>query len=224
MRVFLYVFCLFGVINNIYSQDTICFLNKTSQAVKVDEVGIEEIKYHRFSNLDGPLYVAGKKEIRYIKYANGHVDSMTVVSQPKSVASSQIISVHTLKTPVTNDGKIFINRDKLSYNGKAIGEIELLRIISGEPNAEKKLILLKEYDKMKAFRKKQHLFGFVGLGAGLLLPTIGFAVSNGTNDGGPFAIGFLAALSIGVPGAIISGIFKHQRTKQKIAVAKLYNN
>ncbi len=215
--------CLFGITKLACSQDTIQFINKSSQAVKVIEIGIGEIKYQRFDNLSGPLYVANKNEIRYIKFANGHVDSVTLATKVKPVMPEPLT---VYRTPISlgDNDKILIDGTRLTHGGRAVGEARLFRIISNVPNPEKKAELLKEYLAMKSYKKKQYLFGFVGLGAGVALPYIGFMSSFVFEDETPLAIGLAAGATIGITGAVISGIFKHQRMKKKIAVANLYNN
>lgn len=223
MRSFVVLLCIFGVTSFVYSQDTIQFVNKTAQVVKVAEVGIEEIKYHRFDNLEGPLYVAGKNEIRYIKYANGHVDSLTAASKLVQTVPEPL-AVYRSPISVNGNEKILIRGSRLSYDGRGVGESRLFRLISNVPNPDKKAALYKEYLVMKSYKKRQYLFGFVGLGAGLALPYIGLMSSIVFDDGIPFAIGLAAGATFGVTGAVLSGINKHKRTKKRIDIANLYNN
>ena len=77
---------------------------------------------------------------------------------------------------------------------------------------------------MKSYKKRQYLFGFVGLGAGLALPYIGLMSSFVFEDATPFAIGLAAGATIGITGAVFSSINKHKRTKKRIEIANLYNN
>lgn len=220
MKPIYFVLLIFGCINHYYSQDTIRFINKTSQAVKVHEIGIAEIKYNRLDNLEGPLYIANKSEIEYIKFANGHVDSMTV-NKAKPISSDfAIISGN----PISSDDKITIIGNKLAQHGKPVGESRLLRIINNVPDPEKKTVLNKEYLVMKSYKKKQYLFGFVGLGVGVALPYIGLMSSFLFDDGAPFVVGVATGLTVGITGAIISSVNKGKRTKKRIEIAKLYNN
>ena len=170
---------------------------------------------------DGPLYVVSKSEIRYIKYSNGHVDS--VVSKIKTETPETLTIYNGPISPYGNE-KIVISGSRLSHNGKAVGESRLYRLISNVPIPEKKAELYKEYLVMKSYKKRQYLFGFVGLGAGLALPYIGLMSSFIFDDGVPFAIGLAAGATIGITGAVLSGINKHKRTKKRIDIANLYNN
>lgn len=53
------------------SQDVIILLNSEEIQAKVKTVGINEITYIRWDNLDGPVYELPKSDILYVKYANG---------------------------------------------------------------------------------------------------------------------------------------------------------
>ncbi len=217
------LFCLFVITRFCYSQDTIHFINKTPQAVKVIEIGIEEIKYQRFDNLSGPLYVANKNEIRYIKFSNGHVDSVTVASKIKP-AVQEPLTVYRAPLSSYDSEKILIYGNRLSHHGNAVGEARLYRLISNVPNPEKKAALYKEHLVMKSYKKKQYLFGFVGLGAGLVLPYIGFMSAFVFEDATPLVIGLAAGATFGITGAVLSGINKHKRMKKRIDIVNLYNN
>src|ERR1041385_5399536 len=73
------------------AQDTIRFVNGTTSAVKVAEIGLEKIKYNRFDNVTGPVYVVDKTEVRYIKYANGSVDSFAI-KKPASIETPAYVN------------------------------------------------------------------------------------------------------------------------------------
>lgn len=224
MKSIFILLCLFSITKLAYSQDTIQFINKTNQAVKVIEIGIEEIKYQRFDNLTGPLYVANKNEIRYIKFSNGHVDSITVASNIKPATQEPLV---VYRSPVSSyDGeKIAIYGDKLSHHGKPVGEVRLYRLISNFPEPQKKAELFKEYMVMKSYKKKQYLCGFLGLGAGAVLAYAGVVSTVILDtDEVPFVIGFAAGGTVAITGAILSGVFKHKRLKKRVDIANLYNN
>lgn len=208
------------IANSVFAQDTLHFFSKPIQVVKVKEIGIDEIKYHRFDNLDGPMYVASKNEIHFIKYSNGHVDTFKV-AQPKTQEPTTFAIISSASP--TNE-KILVRGSKLIYMNHQVGESRLLRIINAHPDTEKKSYLLKEYRAMKGFKKKQYLFGFVGLGVGLVLPYVGFVTTILTEEISPVLIGTAAGLTVGITGGVLSGINKHKRTKKKIEIANLYNN
>ncbi len=209
-----------GFINCLFSQDTIRFVNNTSQVVKVYEIGINEIKYHRFDNIDGPIYISSKTDIESIKFFNGQVESFNTTNTKPAVANQVIVST----IPIQRNEKIIILDPKLMYLGKPLGESRLLRLINNVPDQEKKIVLMKEYNVMKSYKKKQYLFGFIGLGAGLILPYVGLISTFIFENPVPLIVGAAGGLTIGVTGAIISGINKKKRLKKKIDTAIIYNN
>ena len=64
----------------LYAQDIIILKNGETINGKVTEVGVNEIRYYKSENLDGPVYVTNKLEIAQIAYANGNKDIFTAPS------------------------------------------------------------------------------------------------------------------------------------------------
>lgn len=64
---------LFGICTAA-GQDIIMKKNGDEIKVKVDEVLPDGIKYHKYENLDGPVYTMPKSDIFMIKYENGSKD------------------------------------------------------------------------------------------------------------------------------------------------------
>ena len=65
---------LIGSFNYLMSQDIIFESNGNEITAKVTEVGIENIKFKKFENLNGPVYSIAKKDVFIIKYENGSKD------------------------------------------------------------------------------------------------------------------------------------------------------
>lgn len=207
--------------NGVFSQDTIRFVDKTLKVVKVSEVGINEIKYHRFDNLEGPLYVSSKTEIASVTYANGHTDSFKSSEQQTPIVSST--PVNTYKAPISNE-KILVVPPKLFYGGKPLGETRLYRMINNYPDGPKKSVLLKEFEVLRIYKKKQYVFGFVGLGAGVGLAYVGAMASMISGEALPVAVGLASGITIGATGAVLSSLQKQKRLKKKYEIAAIYNN
>ncbi len=75
----LFLFLSFVFLSNYCnSQDTIVKINSDTIHAKILEVGISEVKYKRFDNQDGPIFVIAKSEISFIRYSNGGTDNFTV--------------------------------------------------------------------------------------------------------------------------------------------------
>jgi uncharacterized membrane protein len=203
-------------INHIKAQDSLFFLNKNSIAAKVLEIGVDEIKYKRFDNIEGPLYIVSRNEVGYIKYTNGKTDS---VYKPKSTALNY-------QTSIQNNNyksKILVAKNRLVYNGRNISEYKLFSLINQVPENENKTLMITEYKKMMQYKSKQYFYGFTGLGVGVALPISGLALYSVTDSSIPFAIGLLSGVSVAVTGAIISKIHKSKRVKKYSEIADLYN-
>jgi hypothetical protein len=72
-RLFLWLssFCLICSAN---AQDIILKVNGDEIQSRVAEIGLDEVKYHRFDNLTGPVYSIKKSEIFMITYEDGTKD------------------------------------------------------------------------------------------------------------------------------------------------------
>ena len=90
-KLFVFMFMLFTA-STIFAQDVITLSNGETINGQVAEVGINEVKYYKSSNLQGPVYIAAKSEVRQIIYANGSKDvfagsqqnTTVIVQQPAS--------------------------------------------------------------------------------------------------------------------------------------------
>lgn len=217
---FLYpLFLLVFIFKNSFSQDTIRFTNNELKVVKVTEVGIDQIKYLRFDNLTGPTYTTNKYDVQSIKYANGHIDTFEIKQEPPQVSQPK-----TAVNTISSTEKIIIDRNKLIFLNKPMGEARLWKVISQQPNGPKKDILIKEYQNMKSYKKRQYLFGFVGLGVGVAAAYVGLIGTMFTNDPTPILGGMAVGVACGITGAIISGTNKKARLRKKVEIAEIYNN
>ena len=62
------------VMQAIQAQDVIVKLDGTTIVSKVLEIGNNEVKYKKYSNLDGPTYTVATSDLQSINYANGEQD------------------------------------------------------------------------------------------------------------------------------------------------------
>jgi hypothetical protein len=74
MKSTLLLITLLKVSNFVFSQDTIVTIMGNKIIAKVIEVNLEDIKYKKIDNIDGPNYVLNKNEIEFISYKNGQRD------------------------------------------------------------------------------------------------------------------------------------------------------
>jgi len=198
------------------AQDTIRFKNGITKAVKVSEIGLTEVRYNDFNNLTGPIYVANKNEISSIRYSNGTEDKFSEVKPSASTNPAVVV------TQPIND-KIDIKRGDLYYNGRRVGEVKLQRLVNLCPDAEKQNRIIPVMQDMKKYKKNQYLFGFLGLGLGLMSLPVGIIATGISEDATPFFICVGAGATIAITGQVISGINKGKRNAKKLEVAKIYN-
>ena len=66
---------LFFPWQRVFAQDIIVKRDGTTIMSKVVEVGTSEVKYKKWSNKNGPIYIIGKSELMAINYENGEKDS-----------------------------------------------------------------------------------------------------------------------------------------------------
>lgn len=114
-----------------HAQDVIVFRNGEETEVKVEEVSPTEVKYKKYSNIDGPLYVADKSEIFMIKYKNGEKDVFDSVTpaQPTQTQTKSVVIKDvkvTRKSPsglrYTSDGSFMMEQDAMNYLGSDYNE------------------------------------------------------------------------------------------------------
>lgn len=73
------LFVLFSFVA--HAQDFMYFSNGEVLRVKVTEVGTSEIRYKKFDNLSGPVYVVNKSEVQKIQYQSGQTDVLSPNSE-----------------------------------------------------------------------------------------------------------------------------------------------
>jgi hypothetical protein len=88
------------------AQDTLRTANKKIPC-KVIEIGIDEIKYKDFDNLDGPVIVIEKKDVFEITYQNGKKEMLNKDPYEASPEVNVRQKTHSIKfeffSPLTND-------------------------------------------------------------------------------------------------------------------------
>ena len=70
-------------------QDVILLKDGTEIKAKVTEIGVQDIKYKKFENLEGPVYVLKKSDVFMITYENGQKEVIKAEEQPASNMPSQ---------------------------------------------------------------------------------------------------------------------------------------
>lgn len=203
------------------AQDTIRFTDGKVSAVKVNEVGLSEIKYNRFDNLNGPMYVVEKNLVRYIKYANGSVDSFNAstpnTEQPKVETPLETPAyVNTTVAPAFEKIQI-VGKKKLFYEHRGLNDKALFKVIKTHPDQGIQNLMIKEFSRIGIYKNNRTIGLFMlygGMAAAL------FSGVAGTNGAVPV---FLIGSAASVTGGILAIMNKNKRYASRKKIAKLYN-
>ena len=96
---------LFFISYALSAQDTILKTNGDEIQVKVTDIGISEVKYHRFDNLTGPVYTLNKSEIVKITYEDGSQDVFGKPATANKPASTSVAVPRTVSATASTDSK-----------------------------------------------------------------------------------------------------------------------
>jgi len=88
------LFCILFFSNALLAQDSIILLNNDVILAKVEEIDVNDIKYHKADNINGPVYDMPKSNIYMIVYINGTRDIMNPQGQSSTTQQG---------TPATNN-------------------------------------------------------------------------------------------------------------------------
>jgi len=90
MKKFLVILMMLCSSTILRAQDTLIKVNNTRILTKVLEINQRDIKYKKFVNPDGPVYIIDRKDVSRILYSNGSVDTISnkqVITIPDKVKS-----------------------------------------------------------------------------------------------------------------------------------------
>ena len=91
MKNLTFLFLLFLVQSVNFSQDVITKKDGIDINAKITEITINEVKYKKHSNLEGPSYTISKNEILMIRYENGEKEIFNSnISKPNSIETEEI--------------------------------------------------------------------------------------------------------------------------------------
>lgn len=155
MKKFLFMLLLLAAVQA-KAQDVIVMKDGNTVVSKILEITTTEIKYKKFSNLDGPTYTVLKSEVKGINYANGDKDVFETAPA----------------TPATNPG--------LTYSGGGVTNTTTTTtapVYTGAytptPSVPKELI--HSEGKIRAFKILGWVGGGIMVGTGLALMVAGIA-------------------------------------------------
>ncbi|MDF2451833.1 MAG: hypothetical protein K0S26_1337 [Bacteroidota bacterium] len=207
------IFLLAALITN--AQDTIYFNDATIVSAKINEVGISEIKCHRFDNLSGPTYIVLKKDINRIRYSNGRIDTITTFnSSPKEVST-------------INNGLQLIDT-KIYYGGKHLGQLKTQQLLRNNSLSENQINLIKDVKRLELYdrNKKALAPGLFALGfvvpAITSLSAVGMAYAGDNGAATLFIAGVAAGVALRVSGHVVFSIYKNKSKAKKLEILKKY--
>ena len=109
----------------IYAQDVIVLNDGSSIISKVVEVGSTDVKYKKWSNLEGPTYTLKVTEILSVNYQNGEKESFSERSrQIQELEFSSLMNSNQIKTEISYANKL--EKEKLlarSRNLDIVGKV-----------------------------------------------------------------------------------------------------
>ncbi len=205
----------------INAQDTIHFKNKTVVVAKIMEIGISEIKYQRFDNLNGPNYLSSKNEIFLIVYSNGARDTIKSIVVVEPININRQLSV--------NPDRLRLSGNKIIYHERAISDRKLYSMISDHPSSETQLILKKEFKKLNEYKLKEAALapGLFLAGAGIHLAALGsaFGVNGGAgfNNSSNLVSAFVAGAVLRISGHVVNIVYRNKKKNKRSEIVDIYN-
>jgi hypothetical protein len=107
-KIFLTVLFLVVMFSFTNAQDLLIMNNGTEMRVKVQEFTVNEIKFKKWENIEGPLYTLLKTDVFMIKYENGSKDTFVKTSSTKE-------DINWYADEQT------LGYDRIRYNGPRVG-------------------------------------------------------------------------------------------------------
>ena len=186
-----------------FAQDVIVTKDSKKIDAKVMEVNVNDVRYKKFDNPDGPSYALPKSDIVTIVYQNGRVETF----QQTSPETAQTTLVATEKAPVS-DGKstmlistpselIYKNQGLQSgiyQNGIRLNAKQVRGVMSGNREA------LKMYNSGQTLGMVGIIFS--GIGGGLIGWDLGMRLGGDDGNGTVLAVGAVGIV-VGLGFALI---------------------
>jgi len=227
----IFVFTQF-IFLGLFAQDVIVKKNGDEINVKILEIGISEIKYKKSENMEGPTYSESKKEIFYVKFANGSKEVISNLDAPPAEPRPQILPSPLYYYPpgalITVPQKIDIEGNGYYQNGNRISYKRLYNIFSTTPIESIKIQGMRAV-KHEFLAKQMTILSIPLITAGLaigLVATIyvnSFPSSYSTSSYQPLQIIGFSSAGIGT-GLLVASIYLNSNSKKRlISAIDLYN-
>ena len=149
-----------------FSQDVITKKDGASIEAKIELIGIDEIKYKKFDNPEGPSYIISKTEVKKIVFENGTSESFNQSDSKKPKAISIEETKAFIVETINNHG---YDRDDFKWKFKANFEGKLLRLThlkknsSSEPKNKGLLYDFSNVYKFQSVSKRSDKLAFLNI-------------------------------------------------------------
>lgn len=201
------------------AQDTLIMTNGNIVPAKILEVSTEEVRYKRFDNLEGPVFITKTSEINKIKYHSGNTD---ILNKPVAPVVTAPVDPHPA---IERRGAYY--KEQLQGYQPRMKEREMQELIKKVNDSQ----ITFHVKKARMARGMQNI-GFVAIPA--LAFTIGYSVyavvtnNRRSNSSGPnyISIDYAPAIATGVVAvaAFATSItFGVLRKNHNNAAVKIYN-
>jgi len=183
---------LLSTVSVLYAQDVIVKQNGDEIKAKVTEVGITDIKYKKFENESGPVYVIAKADVFMIKYENGTAE---VIKKTQPATNST----------VQNTGENTTTRQ--SRVQRETGNSSVSRNSRQNVNTTHNMDANQGINTTQSAIKYRHLYPGLSFGLSFLYPGIGQFYNGQAGKGAIMAVlatGSLVTM-IGVSGSVDTG-------------------
>ena len=192
------------------AQDTLILTNGTIISSKILEVGTEEVKYKRFDNIDGPVFITKRIEINLIKYKNGVTD---VMNQPRPAV---VVAPTDPNPPIEKRGMFY------RQEGNRMNEREMHQVLKKINDPE----INRHIEKAK-FAKAMGYIGFIAIPTfAFALGYTGYALLYNADVSPSQQMDYTPAIGCGIVAAAAlatSITFKISRKNHNNAAIKIYN-
>ncbi len=183
-----------------FSQDLITLKNGEDIKAKILKIGLNEVEYKRFDNLDGPLIVVAKSDILIIRYENGQKEIFEI--EVASISENKNLNFETKdwKIQAEQDAQKYYRGYRKNFAGTFIPCIFLGPIIGLAPAGANMRAQIKKEDMInernpewfrnelynysytnyaKNMKAKRVWGGYLG-GSGIFIGVLGLLITSGT--------------------------------------------
>ena len=134
MKKFITILAVICYGNVLLAQDLIIL--KSSEEIKavVQEIGLNDVKYKKYENPNGPTYTLLKANIFMIKYENGNKDVFNEVTERKLL--TQAVSEISLNPKMLQTEENFwTGTQVVDYTGRVLKRSEIRSLMAATPDA-----------------------------------------------------------------------------------------